>query len=127
MKEKFNYYYPIRCTIPVLYEMISTPWGLGQWFADNVTIEQKETFVFHWESWIEKADLVAKKDQNFVRFHWVEDENPKNYFELKIDIDELTHEIALEITDFFTNEEEPDAHEIWNMQIEKLKKTVGAL
>ncbi|HMX77950.1 MAG TPA: START-like domain-containing protein, partial [Chitinophagaceae bacterium] len=35
-KQLYILEYPVRCSPNILYEFLSTPAGLGEWFADNV-------------------------------------------------------------------------------------------
>jgi hypothetical protein len=43
----------------LLYQYISTPSGLSEWFADNVI--RGEFFTFIWNDSQEKRDLLQKK------------------------------------------------------------------
>jgi hypothetical protein len=62
-----------------------------------------------------------------VRFHWLEDcnEDEKCYFEFKLNIDELTGDLALLITDFSEEGEMEDNIDLWDTQIAKLKHIIG--
>ena len=70
------------------------------------------------------AAIINYRSEYFIRFHW-EDEEPKTYFEFKINYNELTNEHLLEITDFADPEEETDVINLWNSQIEVLRRVCG--
>ena len=46
-KQLYTLEYPVRCSPSILYEFLSTPAGLGEWFADKVD-ERDDTFYFGW-------------------------------------------------------------------------------
>ncbi len=104
--------------------MLSTPGGLSEWFADDVNVQGKE-FVFIWDGAEEFAELTNKKENKYVRFKWVDDDDEKAYFEFRINIDELTGDVALVITDFADEDEIDDSMELWDSQISSLKHVLG--
>lgn len=130
-KVKFVVEYQLHSTPKVLFNMLSTPAGLAEWFADDVSVENFKSFIFKWEDNVQYARLTAIKDLKFVRFKWLnekwEDENnDHSYFEFKIVIDELTGDLALVITDFAFEDEKKDAIKLWDKQIAQLKRVSGA-
>ncbi len=97
--EQYSLEFPISTSSRLLYLMISTPEGLSRWFADSVDI-QDDIYIFKWEGSEQRAQLLQSKENEFVKFKWIE-ENLKDYFlELKIQEDSLSSEVALIITDF---------------------------
>lgn len=128
MSEKIKYVFeePIRTSIGILYEMISTPSGLSEWFCDDVNVKA-DSFIFIWDGSEEKAEIVRKKNNEYIRFKWDEDEDEKSYFELRIKIDDLTKDVAIVVTDFADDEEEAEENElVWRSQIDDLKRILGA-
>jgi uncharacterized protein YndB with AHSA1/START domain len=125
MRLKFELEYTLNCSPKVLFSRLSTPEGLGEWFADNVNVEG-DLFTFYWNGSESKARLVALKENKLVRFEWVTFENEEeNYFEFRINIDELTSDLALIITDFADNDEKEDSVKLWDSQINDLKRILG--
>jgi hypothetical protein len=124
MKVKYVLEYPMNCSTLLLYPRISTPGGLSEWFADNVVVEGKY-FVFYWDGTRQKAEVKLKKDNAYMRFHWVDDEDESTFFEFRILIDELTNDLALVVTDFVEEGEKIDAIDLWNSQLSVLKHCVG--
>lgn len=118
--------YPVKTSINILFERLSTISGLSEWFADDVNIDREGIYTFTWEGSSQQAKLIGKKKGQFVRFQWldsVEDE----YFEFKIQIDDLTADVSLIVTDFADDEEEKeDAINLWDTQIEVLKNIIGS-
>ena len=70
-KTKFELEFPIHASPQLLYQYISTPSGLSEWFADNVN-SRGELFTFIWDGSEEQAKLVSKKTNQSVRFKWLE-------------------------------------------------------
>lgn len=125
-KEKIKMEYMLKGgTENIIWNIISAPSGLETWFADKVTAKDKE-FTFQWgKTEIRKADLVNYRTNNFIRFHWQDDEERKSYFELKIVYNELTEDLTLEITDWAEKDEIEDVKDLWDTDIEKLKRVSG--
>jgi len=107
----------------ILYNRLSTPEGLSEWFADNVNL-RKGMYTFHWEGTEQEASVVQKKLNKYIRFRW-EGEDDEIYFEFRIRLDELTGDVALLITDFAEDGERDDAIDLWDTQISELKHAIG--
>ena len=125
MRSKFELEYNLNCSPKVLFSRLSTPEGLGEWFADQVNVDG-DLFTFFWNSSQSKARLAAMKENKMVRFEWLEMENEEtNFFEFRISLEELTNELALIITDFAESEEKEDSIYLWDSQINDLKRALG--
>jgi uncharacterized protein YndB with AHSA1/START domain len=125
MQSKIELEYPLNCSPKVLFSRLSTPEGLGEWFADNVDADG-DIFTFSWDKTKSSAKLVAIKENKLVRFEWTEVENEEfNYFEFRINIEELTGDLALLITDFTEEEDRDDAISLWDSEITNLKRLLG--
>jgi uncharacterized protein YndB with AHSA1/START domain len=125
MRSKFELEYNLNCSPKVLFSRLSTPEGLGEWFADQVNVDG-DLFTFFWNSSESKAKLSAIKENKMVRFEWMGMENEEsNFFEFRINMEELTNELALIITDFAESEEKEDSIYLWDSQINDLKRALG--
>ena len=124
-KNIFQIEFPIRSSLRILFNQISTPSGLSEWFADNVNLNGKN-YTFFWDGDEQDAELLSKKNNQSIKFRWIDE--PKNtFFELKIVIDDITQDISLIITDFAEDEEdEEEAKLLWSKQIEKLRQSIGS-
>lgn len=108
----------------VLYNRLSTPSGLSEWFADDVQVDDN-IYTFIWEGVGEQAELLGKKDLCFAKFKWLESDD-ETYFEFRIQTHDVTNEIALIITDFAEDDEKQETVELWEAQINNLKHILGA-
>lgn len=126
MRLKYDLEYTLNCSPKVLFSRLSTPEGLSEWFADDVTVDG-DLFTFHWSKTESKARLTAVKENKLVRFDWIENAEAEesNYFEFKIIIHDLTGDLALLITDFAEPDEKEDAIYLWDTQINDLKRILG--
>ena len=125
MRSKFEMEYNLNCSPKVLFSRLSTAEGLGEWFADQVNVDG-DLFTFYWNTSDSKARLSALKENKLVRFEWIGMENEEsNYFEFRINLEELTNELALIITDFAEPEEKEDSIYLWDSQINDLKRILG--
>ena len=125
VKEKYQIEFDINCSHKILFNRLSTAGGLNEWFAENVSVQEK-IFTFEWDGAEQKAEMVNKKDMRYVRFHWIDDEDEKSYFEFKLNVDELTGDIALIVTDFAEPDEVEDSKELWESQISELRRILGS-
>jgi uncharacterized protein YndB with AHSA1/START domain len=125
MRLKYELEYTLNCSPKVLFSRLSTPEGLCEWFADDVNVEG-DIFTFLWNKSETRARLIALKENKFVRFEWLDNSDEEsNYFEFRINIEELSGSLALLVTDFAEAEEKDDAIHLWDTQIEDLKRVLG--
>ncbi len=125
-KVKYELEIPIHASPNMLYQYISSPSNLQEWFADKVNSRGK-IFTFEWDGSEEQAELLAKKSEERIKFKWLESEDDDSYFEIRIQVDALTKDVSLIITDFAEDEDEVDeAKQLWENQIDELKHTIGA-
>lgn len=125
-KIKFELEIPVHASPHMLYQYISSPSNLQEWFADKVNSRGK-LYSFIWDGEEEKAELISKKSDEKVRFKWVESEDDDSFFEIKIQVDALTKDVSLMITDFADDDEEVEvSKQLWENQIDELRHTIGA-
>ncbi len=125
MRLNFILEYTLNCSAKVIFSRLSTPEGLGEWFADRVETNG-DRFTFFWNTSSSSARLSAIKENKLVRFEWTGmDNEDSNYFEFRINIDELTGDMALIISDFAEENEKTDAVSLWDSQITDLKRLLG--
>ncbi len=123
-KVKVELEFPIHASPAFLYQYLSTPDSLGEWFADNVNSRGK-MFTFIWNGSEEVAERLSQKNDDFIKFKWVEDEDEETYFEFKIQVDALTKDVSLIVTDFAEEDEVDESKMFWENQIGELKHTIG--
>ena len=124
-KKKYEMEFPIQASPSLLYQYISTPSGLSEWYADNVN-SRGEFFTFIWEGSEEKAKLLSKKSDERIKFKWVDDEDTPYFFELRIQVDDITKDVSLMITDFAEDDEIEEGKMLWDNMISDLKQILGS-
>lgn len=82
-------------------------------------------YIFKWKGNEQSAELLIIRAGSYIRFRWLDDMNDRTYFEFKINVDSLTSEVALVITDFAEPDEKEDAVSLWTKQVEDLKRNMG--
>ena len=123
-KQLFTLEYPVRCSPIILYEFLSTPAGLQEWFADKVD-ERDHIFLFSWNGSTEKAEVVDKEQDKFIRYHWLT--APKDeYFEFRIEKTEISNQTILVIKDFADKKEIKDQSQLWEYQVKELFHRLGS-
>lgn len=123
-KIKFELEFVIQSSPQLLFQYLSTPSGLSEWFADNVN-SRGERFNFIWDGSEEEAKLLKRKSDEFVRFAWEHNEDG-TYFEMRILVDEITSDVSLFITDFAEEDELDEAKMLWENQVSDLKQVLGS-
>lgn len=127
-KIRYELEFPINSSPQLLYQYISTPSGLQEWFADNVN-SRGEFFTFIWDDSQEKARLYSKKTGEKIKFKWVDKDNhdTEYYFELRILVDEITKDVSLMVVDYAEQDDMEEAKMLWENQISDLKHVIGSV
>jgi len=128
-KKLFNADFEIHASIKMLYPYIQTASGLSEWFADDVTISPEKVFTFVWDNEEHKAIMSSHRTNHFARFEYLpeskEDEKDPSYFELRLEINELTQTTFLKVTDYSEIDDVEELQDLWEGLMENLKKVVG--
>lgn len=123
---KYEMEFPIRSSISILYNAISSPSGLSEWFCNDVNIKGK-VYTFKWDYSEQEAELIRKKANESVKFKWLDVEDEKAFFEMRIQIDEITNDVSLMIIDFAEDEDDmEEAKLLWDTQIHNLMHSIGS-
>ncbi|NBL64469.1 SRPBCC domain-containing protein [Flavobacterium sp. NST-5] len=127
-KIRYELEFPLTSSPQLLYQYISTPSGLSEWFADNVN-SRGEIFTFIWNDAEEKARLASKKTGEKVKFRWIGDDGKDGeyFFELRILVDEITKDVSLMVVDFAVEDEIDESKQLWDNQISDLKHVIGSV
>ncbi|WP_396174905.1 START-like domain-containing protein [Flavobacterium sp.] len=127
-KIRYELEFPLNSSPQLLYQYISTPSGLQEWFADNVN-SRGEFFTFIWDGNEENARLASKKSGEKVKFRWVDDQNndTEYYFELRILEDEITKDVSLMVVDYALEDEVEESKLLWENQVSDLKHVIGSI
>ena len=127
-KIRYELEFPINSSPQLLYQYISTPSGLQEWFADNVN-SRGEFYTFIWNDSEEKARLYSKKSGEKIKFKWMDDDNKDTeyYFELRILVDELTKDVSLMVVDYAEEDDVEESKLLWENQVSDLKHVIGSV
>ena len=127
-KKAFSIEYDFQSSPQLLFQYLSTPSGLSEWFADNVN-SRGEDFTFIWGDTEEYAKLIQKKNNEKVRFRWMNDEDDQDdcHFEFKIIVDEITKDVSLNVSDFADEDELEEAKMLWDNLVSSLKQVLGSV
>ncbi|MBC7848538.1 MAG: ATPase [Chitinophagaceae bacterium] len=122
-KQQFTLEYPVRCSPSILYEFLSTPAGLQEWFADKVD-ERDNVFSFSWNGTTDKAEVMESEENKFIKFHWTHTPAGE-YFEFRIEKSEVTNLTILIINDFAEKKDVKDQSQLWGYQVKDLFHRLG--
>ncbi|MBL6668808.1 MAG: SRPBCC domain-containing protein [Flavobacteriaceae bacterium] len=122
-KKQYTIEYDFHASPQLLFQYLSTPSGLSEWFADNVN-SRGEDFTFLWDDSEEEAKLLSLKADKTIRFQWKEDQD--SFFQFEIVVDEITKDVSLLVTDFAEEDEIEESQMLWNNLIADLKQVLGS-
>lgn len=128
-KNLFTEDYEIHASAKMLYPYISTASGLSEWFADDVTINPEKIYTFEWDSERHKAVIASHRTNHFTKFEFLpesdDDKDDPSYFELRIELNELTQTTFLKVTDYSDFDDLTELKDLWDSLIDQLRKVVG--
>lgn len=123
-KQLYTLEYPVRCSPSILFEFLSTPAGLQEWFADKVD-ERDQIFSFTWNDSTDKAQMLESELDKSIKFQWLH--APKSeYFEFRIEKAEVSNQTILQIRDFAEKRDIPDQKRLWDFQVHDLLHRLGS-
>ena len=121
--------FEIKASKKMLYPYLYTASGLAQWMADDVTINEDKVFNFIWDGEDHRARLISHRTNSYVKFEFLPesdgDEDDPAFFELKLDMNELTQSVFLKVTDYSDMDDLDELHDLWSGLVDNLKETVG--
>ena len=128
-KHLFTADFEIKASKKMLYPYLSSASGLAQWMADDVTIDEDKVFNFIWDEEDHRARMVSHRTNNYVRYEFLpedeEDEDDPSYFELRLDMNELTQTVFLKVMDYSDMDDDEELFDLWEGLVDNLKETVG--
>lgn len=124
-KKKIRLEFDIKASPALLYNYISTPSGLSQWFCKDVIV-RNHNYIFKWDNQEEEneAEVIKEMPNKYVKFRW-KNAHPDEFFEFEIIHDEITDDTALVVIDFIEPEEEKNIVQLWQNQVHDLKVLLG--
>jgi len=123
-RKQFTLEYIIRSSPAILFEFLTEPSCLAQWFADYCDASEDD-YVFGWNGQFEKAEIVEMEDDEYVKYRWLKADESE-FFSFRVYKSEISNETVLEIIDFCEPKEIKDSTFLWDNQIEDLKHALGA-
>lgn len=123
-RKKFTVEYIIRSSPAILFEFVTNPSLLAQWFADGCD-QNGDLYTFSWSGSKENAELVEWIEEEKASYHW-QGARKNEFFSFKIYKSEISNDTILEVTDFAEDKEIKDQIRLWDSQIEDLKYHLGA-
>jgi len=130
-KEKITIERTLHSRSPrIIWNVISTADGLARWIADDVRDDGNGGLTFRWgEVWrhheIRAAHWGERMKNDFVRWHWDDDEDEDAYIELRLNKSDVTNDYLLHITDFASPDEVEGLIGLWEDNLERLHRNTG--
>jgi len=121
---KYELEFQIRSSVNILFNCLSTPSGLSEWFADDVDCN-RDIYTFIWGDSEQQAKLITVSNNYFIKFRWL-DFPEDTFFEFRIEVDEVTNDVVLKVFDFADEDEIEEGKDLWTSQINTLMKQLGS-
>ena len=123
-KQLYTLEYPVRSSPAILFEFLSTPAGLQEWFAEKVD-ERDGLFSFTWNGSTERAELVEMEEGRFAKYRWL-DSPDEEFFEFSVEKSEVSNQTILVIKDFAEKKDIADQKRLWDFQVNDLFHRIGS-
>jgi hypothetical protein len=126
-KRKIELEYLLKSSVKVFENLIFTPSGLSEWFADDVQVKD-DIYNFHWDGSNEKAKLISKKVGSHIKWKWLIDEEVDldTFFQIEYSVDPMTKALVLTIVDYADEEDYDEIKMLWESAVNELKRVLGA-
>ena len=129
-KKQYQLEYVVKASPKLLFNFLSSPSGLSDWFADDVNVNnQDKTLTFIWDGEENVAKIASQRTNNYIKFEFLprneEEEDDPCWVEIRLEINELTQSVFIRITDYSDIEDEEEVNEIWENNMHALKEIVG--
>ena len=126
-KNLFTTDFEINASKKMLFPYIFSPGGLSQWFADDVKIDEDKNYNFIWDNEDHWAKMTSHRTNGYVRFEFLDEEDREDpaYFELRLELNELTQTTFLIVTDYSEMTDNEELQDMWEGLVSNLKETVG--
>ena len=129
-KQLFSIEYDFHASRQMLFQYLSTPSGLGEWFADDVNINNiDKTLIFILDGDERIAVIDSIKNNRYVKFRFLkEDEKPKenDTLEFRLEINELTQSVFVRVEEYTDTDDLEESYQIWENLLSQLKEIIGA-
>lgn len=121
-KEKLKLEYEFRASPAILYDFLTNPSNLAQWFADHCDVNG-DKYSFVWNGY-EEIVIAEELDENeYVKWIWEDDD--EKIIEFKISKADISNATILTIIDNVDADEVEDSQLLWDEQISTLKTKCG--
>ncbi len=114
--------YEFRASPNILYDFLTNPSNLAQWFADHCDVNG-DRYSFFWNGYEEVAIAEDYEEGEFMR--WVWEDEPDKVIEFRLGKAEISNATILSISDQVDEDEMEDQRLLWDSQINTLRTKVG--
>ena len=127
-KFKFTDEFEFQASPKILFEFISTPIGLSQWFCDKAKSNIQNVWNLEWDDVNHLAQQTHNKPLKLVRYQFEspadEDKADPPFLQFEIEKSELTRVAFLKVTDYSSMSNLQDLQELWHGLIGNLKSVI---
>lgn len=126
---KFEKEYEFRASAKLLFQYISTPSGLADWFCDDVQFDNlSHKFNFIWDDSDHWAKLSVQKPNKHTKFEFEHNgaigDEPA-YLDFRLEANDMTQSVFLKVTDYSANTDHEELEELWDGLVHSLREVVG--
>ena len=123
-REKYTVEFMIRSSPAILFNFLTTPSGLTQWFSETCDVTE-DVYIFGWDGFEETAILEEYVEHDLVKYRWEDADDADEFFQFEISKSEISNDTVLTVTDFAEDDEIEDQSLLWLSQLEQLSRSVG--
>ncbi|MEM7102682.1 MAG: START-like domain-containing protein [Bacteroidota bacterium] len=119
-----NLEFIFKASPTILYKFLTTPNCLIRWFCDEVDVTE-DKYTFSWSGQEEIAWVIDDIEDERLRFRWEDADDETEYLEYRLNVSPVTGETILEITDYCDDDEVDEQRQLWDTQMEQLRRATG--
>jgi len=121
-KKHFTQEFEINARAHEIYELISTPDGLSQWFADKITLNENGRYVFTWGKTSYSAEMIDYRKNVHIRYKW--EGEKEQFLDFRISVSPVSGTLFLRVIDSMDTDDPHEQAVMWNSAIQTLKNLV---
>lgn len=121
-RDKLKLEYEFRASPTILYDFLTNPSNLAQWFSDHCDVTG-DRFSFFWDGHEEVAIAEERDQDEYLK--WVWEEDPDKMIEFKITKADISGATILTIFETVEKSDFDEQTLLWDEQIGTLKMKCG--
>lgn len=129
-KYQYSEEFEVNASAKAIYEYLTNPNYLSQWFDADVSTNEEEIYDFVWDDTSHLAKIISHRHNRQVKYEFL-DENAERqedpaYIDFRIEENDMTGSTFIHVTDYSEMNSEDDLKDLWTGLIAQLREVMGS-